>query len=117
MLIVEDNEHAGGALRVLFEATGHRVEVAPTVAEAVAAIVGTHPDLVLLDLTLPDGDGFDVVEQVFASGCPRPPIVAVTGHDDPTLMEKCTSLGFTSVVVKPVQPRELIAQAKEWLST
>src|SRR5689334_9993015 len=55
VLLVEDNEGASGALRVLFETTGHRVTVAATVSEAVRVIRETHPDLVLLDLTLPDG--------------------------------------------------------------
>jgi len=115
VLIVEDNESASGALRVLFEATGHRVQVASTVSEAVSMVTETRPDLVLLDLTLPDGEGFDVVQRIDALGMPRPPMVAVTGHDDPAIAIRCNELGLLGVLVKPVPPRELIAKAKGWL--
>jgi DNA-binding response OmpR family regulator len=116
VLLVEDNEGASGALRVLFEATGHRVTVAATVSEAVRVIRDTHPDLVLLDLTLPDGDGFDVVQGVDDAGVQRPPFAAVTGHDDPAIVARCKELGMVAVLVKPVPPRELIAKAKGWLT-
>ena len=115
MLIVEDNESASGALRVLFEATGHRVQVAATVSEAVSMVTETRPDLVLLDLTLPDGEGFDVIQQLDDADVPRPPMVAVTGHDDPSIFVRCSDLGLLGVLVKPVPPRELIAKAKGWL--
>jgi len=115
VLIVEDNESASGALRVLFEATGHRVAVAATVADAVSMVTETNPDLVLLDLTLPDGDGFDVVRRLDDAAIRRPPMVAVTGHDDPAIAVRCNELGLLGVLVKPVPPRELIAKAKGWL--
>jgi len=101
---------------VLFDATGHRVAVAATVAEAVSLIVETHPDLVLLDLTLPDGDGFQVVESVDGSGTQRPIFVALTGHDEPEISARCTATGMAAVLVKPVPPRELIAKTRQWLA-
>jgi DNA-binding response OmpR family regulator len=70
---------------------------------------------VLLDLTLPDGEGFDVVRLLDDAAIPRPPIVAVTGHDDPAIAVKCNELGLLGVLVKPVPPKELIAKAKEWI--
>src|SRR5207237_1171652 len=60
VLIVEDNELVTNALRILFEETGRRVTVAHSVAEAVHAGANDPPDLLLLDLTLPDGDGLEV---------------------------------------------------------
>ena len=116
VLIVEDNENASGALRVLFEATGHRVAVARTVAEATATIEDSHPDLVLLDLTLPDGDGFGVLRRLETKSGPKPVVVALTGHDDPAIAERCATLGCADVLVKPVSPRTLLADTGKWLS-
>lgn len=99
---------------MLFEATGHRVAVAETVAQAVSMVLDTRPDLVLLDLTLPDGDGFQVAQRV-ADADVRPVMVALTGHDDPAIAARCEALGFAGVFVKPVPARELIAKTKEWL--
>ena len=115
VLIVEDNALVSGALRVLFEQTGRRVSVAGTVADAVAVAVADRPDLMLVDLTLPDGDGFAILEQL--RGANRSPgvVVALTGHDDPQLVERCTSLGCTDVLLKPVPTRELLRRAGEWL--
>src|SRR5688500_18159395 len=64
VLIVEDNELVTGALRILFEETGRRVTVAHSVAEAVRAGQSGPPDLLLLDLTLPDGDGLEVARSL-----------------------------------------------------
>src|SRR5205814_10226633 len=82
VLRVEDNELVTGALRVLFEETGRRVTVAHSVAEAVAAAEHDPPDLLLLDLTLPDGDGLEVVRALAKRGVRTKAIVALTGHDD-----------------------------------
>ena len=115
VLIVEDNENASGALRVLFEATGHRVSVAASVNEATRTIVTEHPDLVLLDLTLPDGDGFSVIQQVSAAGSKPPIYVALTGQDDPAIVQRCADLGCVDVMLKPVPARQLIKKAGEWM--
>lgn len=101
---------------MLFEATGHKVSIAATVAEATVAIETTHPDLVLLDLTLPDGDGFSVLRRLHDHECPLPVVVALTGHDDPEIAERCTELGCREVLVKPMSPRLLIARTGELLA-
>src|SRR5258708_12488271 len=83
VLIVEDNELVTGALRILFEETGRRVTVAHSVAEGVAAGESDPPDLLLLDFSLPDGDGLDVAYRLPQAGIPPPPIVAPTRRATP----------------------------------
>src|SRR5438552_17165652 len=61
VLIVEDNDLVSGALRVLFEQTGRRVSIASTVADAISVASADRPDLILIDLTLPDGTGSPVL--------------------------------------------------------
>jgi len=116
VLLVEDNELVTGALRVLFEETGRRVTVAHSVAEAVAAAEHDPPDLLLLDLTLPDGDGLEVVRALAKRGVRTKAIVALTGHDDPESLRRCTEAGVTAVMLKPVPTKELLARAAEWLA-
>jgi two-component system cell cycle response regulator DivK len=115
VLIVEDNELVTGALRILFEETGRRVTVAHSVAEAVAAGEKDPPDLLLLDLTLPDGSGIDVAKSLAQRGVKPKATVAITGRDDPASLERCSDAGITAVMVKPVPTKELLRKTIEWL--
>jgi DNA-binding response OmpR family regulator len=116
VLVVEDNVDVGDAFRVLFEATGRRVSVVRTVAEALAAARADRVDLMLLDLNLPDGSGLEVLEEL-REGAARPRVsVALTGRDEPAVMQKCYDLGCAAVLVKPVPARELLRRADSWLS-
>ena len=67
VLLVEDNELVTGALSILLETTGARVSVAASIAEALGVAQADPPKLVLLDLTLPDGDGLTVIEPLRAA--------------------------------------------------
>jgi len=116
VLIVEDNELVTGALRILFESTGRRVTTAHTVAEAIEKGILDPPDLVLLDLTLPDGDGLEVAASLTRSGILPKATVALTGRDDPASLARCSAAGITAVMVKPVPTKELLRRAKEWLA-
>ena len=116
MLIVEDNELVTGALRTLFEETGRRVTVAHSVAEAVRAGEKDPPDLLLLDLTLPDGDGLEVARSLAERGVQPRATVALTGRDDAASRDRCTAAGCTDVMLKPVPTKELLRKATEWLA-
>ena len=113
VLIVEDNELVSGALRILFENTNRRVSIAASIAESLAVAQRDAAALVLLDLTLPDGNGLELVAPLKAAGCKS--VVALTGHDDPETRAKCLAAGCADVLVKPVPARTLVARAAEWL--
>jgi len=116
VLVVEDNVDVGEAFRVLFESTGRRVSVVHTVADALATARAESVDLMLLDLTLPDGTGFDILEQLRVEGM-RPRVsVALTGRDEPDVVRRCYALGCEAVLVKPVPARELLRRADGWLA-
>jgi two-component system, OmpR family, response regulator QseB len=116
VLVVEDNVDVGEAFRVLFESTGRRVSVVRTVADALTAARAGPVDLMLLDLTLPDGTGFDILAEL-AGSASRPRVtVALTGRDEPDVIRQCYDLGCVAVLVKPVPARELLRRAGEWLS-
>jgi len=111
--VIEDNELVSGALRILFENTNRRVSVAASIAESLAVAERDPAVLVLLDLTLPDGSGLDLVSPLKRAGCKT--VVALTGHDDPETRQRCLSAGCADVLVKPVPARTLVARAGEWL--
>ena len=114
LLLVEDSAIVTEALRVLFEATGHEVQVAASVAAAVAACRAAPPALMLLDLTLPDGDGLLVLERLRTEGVAVPRTAAMTGHDDPVTARRCADAGCVATLVKPVPTRELLRRVAEW---
>jgi two-component system KDP operon response regulator KdpE len=114
ILLVEDSALVVQALTLLLESGGHDVQSAGSVAEAVTRANETPPDILLLDLTLPDGDGLQVLETLRASDAAPPVTVALTGHDDPTTMARCERTGCRAVLLKPVPTRELMARVAEW---
>lgn len=113
VLLVEDNELVTSAMRVLFESVGYRLSTATTVAEALGVGTRDPADLVLLDLTLPDGDGLALVEPLRSAGAKT--VVALTGHDDPVTRERCLTAGCADVLVKPVPARELLKRSAGWV--
>lgn len=114
VLLVEDSSLVTDALTVLLESAGHVVHVAGTVAEAVARGAATRPQLMLLDLTLPDGEGLDVLARLRALDAAPPITVALTGHDDHSVRARCLAAGCRDVLLKPVPARELLARVGEW---
>jgi DNA-binding response OmpR family regulator len=113
VLIVEDSDLVAGAMRILFESQDYRVSTTATIAETLAVVQRDPAKLVLLDLTLPDGQGLSMVEALHAAGCET--IVALTGHDDAATRDRCLAAGCAEVLVKPVPARELLSRAAGWL--
>ncbi|HET9011944.1 MAG TPA: response regulator [Gemmatimonadaceae bacterium] len=115
MLVAEDNDLVAGAMRVLFEETGHRVSTTPSIVETVRVAMSDPVDLLLLDLGLADGDGFDVLAQLTDRGAMPRVAVALTGRDEPDVVARCRAMGCADVLLKPVPARHLVAKAREWL--
>jgi DNA-binding response OmpR family regulator len=115
VLIVEDNELARDAWRLLLQASGYRVSVAGTVAESLQVARAERPDLALLDLTLPDGESLSIIPQLIVEENP-PIFVALTGHDTREVGERCRGAGCADVLVKPVSSKELLATVEPLLA-
>ena len=95
-------------MRIIFEAAGYRVSEAGTLADAGRAAGAAMPDAILLDLTLPDGDGLDLIAGLRPRTQDRPVIIALTGRDEPEVTRRCRASGCHEVLLKPVPPRELV---------
>lgn len=107
MLIVEDDEAVGEGLRVLLESEGFEVVVVANGSEAVPSISEFAPDIVLLDVNLPDANGIDVFEAITRMS-PGLPVIFSTGHTDGRALEELRERGIPSIM-KPYDVHELLA--------
>ena len=115
-MLVEDSTLVSDALRVLFEETGHRVTVAASAAEAIAAVIAVQPDVMLLDLGLPDADGLTVLDALTPRGLAPRRTIAITGDGDAATVSRCRSAGCHEVLLKPVSPGVLLKKVREALT-
>jgi DNA-binding response OmpR family regulator len=109
LLIVEDSELAASALRLLFEESGYEVSIALSVKNAVELGIEQRPDVMLLDLTLPDGDGLTALQRLRDANCAPRNTIALTGHDDDEMHARCIDAGCAEVLLKPVPIAQLLA--------
>lgn len=116
ILIVEDSALIVSALRILLEDAGHRVSDAGSVRDGIAIATRDRPDLMLLDLSLPDGDGLSILEALSQAGIAPRVTVAVTGRDEPHVIARCKRLGCREVLIKPMNAMALPALVAEWLA-
>ena len=111
ILVVEDEVVLLITLRLTLERQGFDVETAETGADALAAMQRWHPDVILLDLGLPDIDGIDVVRQTRALGfATRLVILSARGSDRDKVL--ALDLGADDYLTKPFSVPELLARLK-----
>ncbi|HJQ83166.1 MAG TPA: response regulator [Candidatus Binatia bacterium] len=115
LLLVEDNDACADAVREWLEICGAHVTTAGTVGSAVARSRREVPDLLLVDVYLPDGTGWDVVDRVRASLPAAIPAVAITGAPTPALVRSAHQHGVRHVIGKPIAPEALAAALAECL--
>ena len=110
ILIVDDEAHIVELARMYLEREGFRVEAAGDGRRGLEMIRGLKPALVVLDLMLPEMDGYEVCRQVRAGS--DVPIVMLTARDDDVDKIVGLELGADDYMTKPFNPRELVARAK-----
>ena len=113
ILIVEDDIKISALLADYFLASGYQVEQLADGRSAVDAIRRSAPDLVLLDLMLPELDGLEVCKIV--RGFSQVPIIMLTAKVDEIDRLLGLDLGADDYVCKPFSPREVVARAKAQL--
>ena len=114
ILLVEDSTLVSEAMQVLLEETGHRVTLAATAADAIDAATAEPPDVMLLDLGLPDADGLTVLDALTDRGIAPQHTIALTGDADDATVARCLAAGCHDVLLKPVPLRELLRKLGEW---
>ncbi len=116
LLLVEDDPLIRRALGGRLRKNGHRVREVETVAEARRALGHLEFDAILVDYRLPDGTGFDVMEQI-ASEQSATPCLMLTAHGSVEHAVEAMSRGAFTYLQKPVDPTELELQVKKAVET
>ncbi|PWR24767.1 response regulator [Zavarzinia aquatilis] len=110
VLIVEDDAAVRRVLRATIEAQGCRVIEAATGADALRRMAGERPDLVLLDLGLPDRDGLELIREW--RGWSAVPILVLSARGDEATKIRALDLGADDYVTKPFAGGELLARLR-----
>jgi two-component system, OmpR family, response regulator RegX3 len=110
ILLVEDEPAIAEPLAESLTREGFDLEVAQTAAEALEAVTRVRPDLILLDLMLPDGSGYDVCRAVRRDS--NVPIIMLTARGEEADRVIGLELGADDYVVKPFSAREVVARVR-----
>lgn len=110
MLLVEDEQAISEPLAAALDRDGFETRVAGSVAAGLDAFRAEEPDLVLLDLMLPDGSGLDVLRELRASS--RVPVIVLSARSEETDRVVGLELGADDYVTKPFSAREVIARIR-----
>jgi len=108
IFLVEDDQAIAKNLILLLRAESFTVTHAPTRSDALAALVGHKFDLALVDISLPDGNGFTVCTEIKATQ--DIPVIFLTASGDEASVVTGLNMGADDYITKPFRPRELIAR-------
>jgi FixJ family two-component response regulator len=105
--IVDDEASVRVALHRLIRSAGLEAETFPSGAEFLESMQTKQPDCVVLDVHMPEINGFEVQAQLAKSGA-RVPVVIITGHDTPETRVRVMEAGAAAYLLKPVDDRMLL---------
>jgi len=110
ILVVDDHPGSALALALLLKREGHDVGSAASVEDAFeAATSGREVDLLISDIGLPDGDGYELLRRVRDAYGRDVPAIAVTGSGEPKDAEDCRRAGYSRFFLKPITLPDLLA--------
>ncbi len=113
VLVVDDDVQLQAALRQMLTRAGMQVQVAGERAEALSTVAVSVPDVVVLDLSLPDGDGVQLLSELRTWS--DVPVLVLTGATDPRRMLAAFDAGADDSLRKPFGPDELLARLRALL--
>jgi DNA-binding response OmpR family regulator len=113
ILVVDDDADVRLALGMLLKSRGYGVVAAEDAISAMKLAVASSPDLVLLDIGLPGGEGFVVMQRFQAlPALAAVPVIVITGRDLAETKEKAIGLGAVAFLQKPVDNRAIMAAVR-----
>ena len=116
VLVVEDNETSLYLVRFILEKNGYEVIEARDGATGVELAVKEKPDLVIMDVQLPDIDGLEATRRIRASEADGEiPIVALTSYAMTGDRERALAAGCTGYIEKPIKPDTFMAEIEKYL--
>ncbi len=118
VLIVDDDERVREVVRVSLELEGYSVREAGSAEEGLAALEEEPPDLILLDVMMPQVDGWEMLRRVQERhGVGAIPVVMFSGKVDEAAANEAESRGAQGFIGKPFDPQQLIDSTKQLLPT
>lgn len=108
ILIVEDDFYLSKNIKLLLEKEGYETLTAAGCVPAKDALEKKQPDLCLVDIMLPDGNGFELC--TYIRQCSNLPVIVISAKDDEESIVKGLELGADDYVIKPFKPKELLSR-------
>jgi two-component system, cell cycle response regulator DivK len=116
VLIVDDHDDTRELYVTSLSAFGFEAIAAADRAQACRRAWESHPDIVVTDLTLPGGDGWQLIQDLKRQARTRHiPVILLTGHAEPQLRERAEREGCAAFFVKPCLPDELAVELRHVL--
>lgn len=107
LIVVEDHANTAEGLKKFLNAVGYQVFVATDMASALSLASSIKFDLLLSDLALPDGNGWELLKQLNAQR--HIPAIAFSAHNQPEDLKRSADAGFVEHLSKPIAPDQLCA--------
>ena len=117
ILVVDDEPDTLGLIQLTLQTAGYQVQTAPGGQEALRIIRQEPPDLVILDIMMPDISGFDVMRTLLKDPNPPPPVIYLTAKSGDEDQEVGLSLGVTHYLLKPITRGLLLDAINQALGT
>jgi CheY-like chemotaxis protein len=116
ILVADDSPGGRELVRTILEQGGYQVLEASNGAEALESAREFHPDLIILDLHMPQLDGFGVIRQLRSEeGFAATPVMALTASAMRGDRERAMEAGFTGYLTKPIRPSALRVEVERLL--
>ena len=116
VLLVEDNEDNRIIYSTVLRHLGYEVVEAIDGVQAVSLARSLRPDLILMDISIPELDGWEATKILRKDPVTRDiPIIALTAHALADDRERATLVGFSSYLAKPIEPRAVVAEVRRWI--
>jgi DNA-binding NtrC family response regulator len=116
ILVVDDEHGIRDLLWEILNDEGHSVELAENAAQARAARLRERPDLVLLDIWMPDTDGITLLKEWSSTGALTMPVIMMSGHATIDTAVEATKIGALAFLEKPVTLQKLLKAVEQGLS-
>ena len=111
ILLVEDHESIINGLKYTFNVNNHNLTVKTTIKESIEYLENNKPEIIILDVSLPDGNGFDLYEKVIKEK--NIPVIFLTARDDEDDVIKGLNLGAEDYMTKPFSTKELLVRVNK----
>ena len=116
ILVVDDELGIRDLLSEILNDEGHNVDLAENAAQARAARARARPDLVLLDIWMPDTDGVTLLKEWSASGLLSMPVIMMSGHATIDTAVEATKIGAMAFLEKPITLQKLLKAVEQGLT-